>query len=130
MRNSINQKFFVFASLAVWLGLMLWLSSQPDIPRTQTIWDIVLSNLVHLGEYFGLAYFLSNALSSLNIKSHHVAGLVFLMGLTTAVFDEYYQGFINNRISDVKDILVDSVALLIFIYLSWREHKYENSSHQ
>jgi VanZ family protein len=101
-----------------WMGLIYYLSSLSDIPAPSLgSFDIIVRKLGHVVEYAVLFFFLFRALNSLmNTKGAFLIAAV--VAVVYACFDEYHQTFVPFREGTARDVLVDSVGILImYIFL-------------
>jgi VanZ family protein len=112
----------LWAATLLYLGLIFYLSSQPDpLPElTQRIWDKAL----HLVEYGALGTLLAAAL----VASEASPGRAALIAATAASLygatDELHQAFVPNRSCDVRDWAADTLgatlgAVAVALALKW-----------
>jgi VanZ family protein len=91
-------------ALTLWLPVVLWaslifaLSSVPSLSSGLGGWDYVLRKCAHVTEY---------------------AVLAFLAGVLYAASDELHQSFVRGRHASPIDVAIDSVGLLIGLFV-WR----------
>jgi len=96
--------------VVAWMGLIFFLSSQPDLPHPESGW---LDNLFGVGahtlEYGVLAALLSRALAN----RKRAGLLVFAVGVLYALSDEFHQAFVPGRTPDPWDLLCDALGVLL-----------------
>lgn len=70
--------------------------------------------LAHISEYLILGLLMFNALLQYNVKNIYFAiGLCIIYSCT----DEFHQLFINGRTGSIRDVLIDSIGIIIGTYL-------------
>jgi len=98
-------------------------------PRNLSSFDIDIVNfairkIAHISEYFVLMlsnfYFFSNVLK--NQKIRVILLYSFLFTLSYSTLDEFHQSFIPTRVGTYKDVLIDSIGILL-AYLTIFEYK-------
>ncbi|MEJ2208151.1 MAG: VanZ family protein [Anaerolineae bacterium] len=98
-----------WAVVLAWMGLIFFLSAQPDLPRPESDWlDLLISGGAHFGLYGVLAFLLSWALGG----SGRGMALAFGLALLYGVSDEFHQSFVPGRVPDVMDLLWDGLGAL------------------
>lgn len=87
------------------MGLIFWLSAQPDLSSGLGSWDLVLRKLAHMTEY-GLLYVLwRRALPG----AHALAAAAIAVGY--AVTDEWHQTVVPGRHGTPRDVLIDAAGV-------------------
>lgn len=90
-----------------WMGLIFFLSAQPDLPRPESDWlDLLISGGAHFSLYGVLAFLLSWALGG----GGRGMALAFGLALLYGVSDEFHQSFVPGRVPDVMDLLWDGLG--------------------
>jgi VanZ family protein len=96
-----------WAAALAWMGLIFFLSAQPDLPRPDSDWlDLLISGGAHFGLYGVLAFLLCWALGGGARGMALAFGLALLYGLS----DEFHQSFVPGRVPDVMDLLWDGLG--------------------
>ncbi len=91
------------------MGLIFYLSSQPDLGTGLGIWDLVGRKLVHVAIYGLLTVAWYRALASL-VPAMIISGLY-------AVSDEIHQSFVQGRHGSPIDVAIDFVGISIAVFL-------------
>ena len=93
------------------MGLIFFLSAQPDLGTGLGTWDLILRKLGHMAEY-GLLWFLWwRALG----KRH--AGPAILITLAYAATDEWHQTSVTGRNGTPVDWLIDASGVVLALLL-------------
>lgn len=107
-----------FTLLALYCGLIFWLSHQPSLPAP--MWFEHQDKLYHAGAYFILALFAW-------LCFRHFIDRPWLLAIVTLIFcslygmsDEWHQSFIDGRSSDLIDWLADTIGAAIAIGILYR----------
>ena len=104
-------------ALTHWLPVVLWaaliftLSSIPHLGTDLGTWDLILRKCAHVTEYAVLAFLLARAIGR--------EAPALALGVLYAASDEFHQSFVRGRHASPIDVAIDSVGLLIGIYV-WR----------
>jgi len=100
-----------FAPPLLLMGLIFFLSAQPDLNSGLGTWDTVLRKLAHMAE-FGLLWFLW--WRALGYGNRLVPALI---AIAYAVTDELHQSTVEGRVGSPVDVLIDSagVALAVLV---------------
>lgn len=102
----------------LWMGLIFYLSSQPDLPRyPDDLIDTVLKKMMHLAEYAILACLLWRALSDAQSARNSPIALSLILSFLYALSDEYHQFLVPGRNCNVVDVGIDAVGALLFLAL-------------
>ena len=73
-----------------------------------------IRKLAHITEYLILGFLMFNLLKQYSVTNiYYAIGLSILYSCT----DEFHQLFINGRSGSIKDVLIDSIGILIGTYL-------------
>ena len=98
----------------LWMGLIFYLSSQPDLPRhPDDLVDTVLKKMMHVGEYAILAYLLWRALSDAKLAKNNPIALSLILSFLYALSDEYHQSFVPGRNGSVVDVGIDTMGAML-----------------
>jgi VanZ family protein len=107
-----------------WMGLIFFLSAQPDLPHVPGAWlDTLLKKLGHAVAYGVLAWLYLRGLRQcggkrVSLTLLHVvsAGLA----VTYAMSDEYHQTFVSGRNGNLFDVVIDGIGAGVAMWLDWR----------
>lgn len=137
------ERFFRYAPLVLWVGVILFLSSGqasmsntsrfvrpvleflfPNAPEeTLIIYHAYIRKLAHFTEYAILAFWASRAFSnsSRNFLRRFWFVFAFILIALVASVDETNQSFINSRTGSIYDVLLDvsgGTAMILMFYLA------------
>jgi VanZ family protein len=98
-----------FAPPLALMGVIFFLSAQPDLNSGLGDWDFVLRKLAHMTEYGVLALLWWRALRT---RSPLPAALI---AIAYAVTDEYHQSFVAGRHGTPVDVLIDAAGIALAI---------------
>jgi VanZ family protein len=96
------------------MGLIFFLSAQPDLGTGLGVWDIILRKVAHMTEYGLLWWLWWRALGY-----RHAAAAVAIT-LLYAASDELHQHFISGRHGTPVDVAIDAVGVAVAIAISRR----------
>ena len=111
-RVSLERFLKVWGPVIVWAGVIFALSSVPSLNSGFGTWDEVLRKCAHVTEYAILGFLLLRAIG------RELPAL--LIGVLYAASDELHQHFVHGRHASPVDVLIDSVGLLIGIFVVQR----------
>lgn len=110
--------------VALWMGLIFYMSSQPSPPRLpEPLLHTIAAKLLHVGEYAVLALLLlraqrsSGALPGTHSRAIAIAAL---LSVLYAISDEFHQSFVPNRHPSPFDVLIDALGASLALGLTWR----------
>jgi VanZ family protein len=106
------------APIAV-MGLIFYLSAQPDLDSGLGTWDTIGRKLAHVGVYTGLTLSLFWALRP-SIAQPLPLAVAFT--LIYAVSDEFHQGFVEGRDGRPIDVAIDAIG----IGIAWLFLRYDH----
>lgn len=96
--------------LVAWMGLIYYLSAQPDLPHPETKW---LSELVSSGAH-AFVFGVLAVLWARILRGRRRAWLVaFVLTMMYAASDEFHQAFVPGRHSDPWDLLCDGLGAAV-----------------
>jgi len=109
-------KFFkLWVPVFGWCGLIFYLSSIPNLGTGWGTWDTILRKAAHITEYFILVFLLYRAFKgSFDLSSFYLLFWSCVLSFLYAVSDEIHQAFVPTRSPSVKDVLIDSVGIIVF----------------
>jgi VanZ family protein len=100
------------------MGLIFFLSAQPDLSSGLRAWDFVLRKLAHITEYGLLTALWFWALSpSVRPPLRAALGAAAAIALLYAGTDEYHQHFVRGRHAAVRDVLIDLAGITLAVLL-------------
>ena len=103
-----------FAPPLLLMGLIFFLSAQPDLNSGLGTWDTVLRKLAHMAE-FGLLWFLW--WRALGYGNRLVPALI---AVAYAITDELHQTTVEGRVGSSVDVLIDSAGVLLAVLVARR----------
>ncbi len=110
---------YLWLPLLSWMGLIFYLSAQPDLPHAGLgWWDLVVSSGAHTFVFGVLAILWIRALDG----KRHAALVTLALTLAYALSDELHQVFVPGRHADPWDLFCDSLGavLALRLWLTWR----------
>ena len=96
------------------MGLIFFLSAQPDLDSGLGTVDLILRKLAHMTEYALLTVLWAWALRPVTRLNIAIAAVIAVL---YAASDEYHQTFVPGRAGTIVDVLIDSVGVAIAIAL-------------
>ena len=103
-----HSRAVAWLSVLVWCGVIFWFSSIPSLSTGLGIWDLILRKGAHVTEYAILMILL--------LRTRIPAWLAFVIGVLYASSDEWHQTFVEGREGRPRDVLIDSIGLLIGLW--------------
>jgi VanZ family protein len=103
-----------FGPPLVLMGVIFFLSAQPDLGTGLGVWDTILRKAAHMVEY-GLLWFLW--FRALEIRNPLPAVAI---TLAYAITDEYHQTFVEGRHGSPLDVLFDAAGVAVAVALHRR----------
>ena len=111
-RVSLERFLKLWGPVILWAGVIFALSSVPSLNSGLGTWDEVLRKLAHVTEYAILGFLLLRAIGR--------EWPALLVGVLYAASDELHQHFVHGRHASPIDVLIDSVGLLVGIFVVQR----------
>ena len=102
------------------MGLIFFLSAQPDLTTGLGFWDVLLRKLAHTVEFGLLALLWARALlgsTALSLRQALLWGAA--IALLYAVTDELHQTGVEGRHGSPADWLVDAAGVALATLLAW-----------
>lgn len=90
------------------MGLIFFLSAQPDLSSGLGAWDMLLRKLAHATVYAVLVLLWWRALRSLDAPAHRTVAAAWLIAIAYSATDEWHQTFVAGRHGSPLDILIDA----------------------
>lgn len=120
-----------WAPVVAWMGLIFFLSAQPDLPHPEAGWaDMLISSGAHAFVFGVLALLWARALG----ERRRALLAAFALTALYALSDEFHQAFVPGRHPDALDLLCDGGGALLGLWawawwqrLSARSLKVEGS---
>jgi VanZ family protein len=91
------------------MGLIFFLSAQPDLDSGLGAIDLIGRKLIHAGEYGLLCLLWFRALAT-RASAPRASLIAFLVSVAYAATDEYHQTFVAGRSGSVIDVAVDALG--------------------
>ncbi|MEG2017633.1 MAG: VanZ family protein [Clostridium sp.] len=130
----LKRKYIYLILTLLWISFILYMSSKPAVESaaaSSQIVDLILKwfgiineygesisfvvrKTAHFTEYFILSGLLTATYGAFTNKKYNYS-FILLMGVMTALGDEFLQGFIEGRSSEVRDVLIDFSGVVAFI---------------
>ena len=119
-RSAWHVRQWWLAALA-WMGLIFWLSAQPDLPHAPEPWlDRVVKKAGHAVLYGVLAWLYLRALQGNGLSSGRTRLLAFGLAVLYAVTDEVHQSFVPGRTPSPWDVLIDGAGAALAVTRNFR----------
>jgi len=110
----MSKKRQAWGCVAVWAGLIFFVSHLPSLTTNLGIWDLILRKTAHMVEFGILALFLIRALRLTWPQFKLLKVLLWGCGLAViyAVSDEFHQYYVPGRVCSLWDVVFDSLGIL------------------
>jgi VanZ family protein len=92
------------------MGLIFFLSAQPDLSSGLGTLDVVLRKILHMTEYALLCFLWWRALRTTTIDVWRALVLAFAVSVGYAATDEYHQTLVRGRHGAPLDVGIDAVG--------------------
>jgi len=117
------KKFLNCILLIFWMGIIFFLSSQPDLKSSfESQIDFILRKAAHITEY-GILTFLAWRTIGDRAKRKKYLIYAIIFSVLYAVSDEYHQTFVHGRVGSPVDVLIDSTGTIITGIAIWIKTK-------
>jgi VanZ family protein len=104
--------------VALWCGLIFYLSSIPGLKTELGILDLILRKIAHMTEYFVLVLLIYRAMrKSFRLEFGKLLFWSSFAAFLYAISDEYHQTFVATRCGNVFDVMIDSVGIAAAVVL-------------
>lgn len=108
----------LWAPVVLWAWLIFFLSSIPHLHSGFGVWDFFLRKGAHITEYLIFTALCYRAVKETWILSLNKAmALSFFIALLYSASDEFHQLFVAGREGSVRDVLIDSCGMLLFVLI-------------
>ena len=108
-----------FGPPLVLMGLIFYLSAQPDLSSGLGVWDTIGRKFVHMAVFGALWILWWRALGS----GH--PGPAIAIALLYAVSDEWHQSFVDGRHGSPWDVAIDAAGIGLAVLLASRGRRAE-----
>ena len=89
------------------MGVIFFLSAQPDLNSGLGVWDTIGRKFVHFAIFGALWWLWDRALG------HRHGAVAAAITVAYAVSDEYHQSFVDGRVGSPRDVLIDTAGVLV-----------------
>jgi VanZ family protein len=104
---------YLWLPVLAWMGLIFYLSAQPDLPHPETGWaDLLFSSTAHAVIFAVLAVLWARALGG----RPRAWLLALVLTLLYALSDELHQAFVPGRTPDPLDLLCDGAGAALGLW--------------
>lgn len=116
---------YLWLPVMAWMGLIFFLSAQPDLPHPDTGWaDFLVSSLAHTFVFGVLALLWGRALG----ERPGALRLALVLTLLYALSDELHQAFVPGRVPDLWDLACDAMgAGLALLAWAWWQQRWRHA---
>jgi len=112
------RRLSAWAPVLAWMGLIFWLSSQPNVPTLSVGWlDQAAKNGGHMALYFVLALLLDRAWRQEAMWPHARVPAVLVIALLYALSDEWHQSFVPGRSPSLADVGFDMAGAALALWV-------------
>jgi VanZ family protein len=98
------------------MGLIFFLSAQPDLSTDLGLLDYLLRKLAHMTEYGLLLFLLWRPLREVGSERSALVA-AFAIGVLYAASDEWHQSFVDGRHGTPVDVAIDAVGMTVAVLL-------------
>jgi VanZ family protein len=120
-RSVIRYLVWYWLPPLAWMGMIFYLSAQPDLPSPPQPWlQKLLTNGAHFGLYALLALWWWRALSRGRKTLRATLGLAFGLAVLYGISDEFHQSFVPGRTPSLMDVLIDAAGAAVTLGVIWR----------
>lgn len=101
---------YLWLPVVAWMGLIFYLSAQPDLPQPHVGWaDLLISSMAHAFVFGVLAVLWGRALG----ERRQGWFLAFVLTALYALTDEFHQAFVPGRHPDPWDLVCDGLGAVV-----------------
>ena len=90
------------------MGLIFFLSAQPDLSSGLGAWDVLLRKLAHATVYAVLFFLWWRALRDSGGSDTRTVAAAWLIAIAYSATDEWHQSFVAGRHGSPLDVLIDA----------------------
>jgi len=109
----------------LWMGVIFFLSSVLHL-ETSLFWNFSLRKCAHILKFFILCFLFVSAFSqnfSFPVFSFKFLIFSVCLSFVCAITDEFYQRFVPGRYGCARDVLLDTLSILLFVGLAIKKPK-------
>ena len=117
MNKHLKIVIFYWIPVLLWMGVIFYLSNQPDLKTPFGIWDTILRKFAHVFEFGILTLLIWRALAQHQLKLLQLIGWSSVIALLYAISDEWHQHFISTRNGDIWDLLIDCIGIIVIVII-------------
>lgn len=104
-----------------WMGLIFFLSAQPDLPHAPEPWfDLLLKKVGHACVFGVLAWLYLRGLRGYIHAGGVLRVVSIILAIAYALSDEYHQTLVPGRQGRLLDVAVDTAGICLAMLLDWR----------
>jgi len=103
----------------LWMGLIFYLSSIPDLKTNLGTWDTILRKGAHAFEFAILLLLAFRAFRESQLKPMSAIGFAFALSSLYAISDEIHQIFVAKRVGSPLDVGIDILGILLMALIIW-----------
>jgi len=107
----VTKLFKFWLPVVLWMGVIFFLSAQPNLRTELGIWDTVLRKVFHVSEFALLTFLLFRALRE-DVDYRKALFLSLIFAFLYSISDEYHQTFVSGREGTGRDFLIDSAGIV------------------
>ena len=127
MKDTLPKILLNWLAVLIWLAVIYYFSAQSDLKsELEPFWDMVFRKIVHISEFFVLAYLFFRALSGYKLNYKNLLLVACLLSLAYAGFDEWHQSMVAGRTASIIDVGIDGIGILAFTILHLLQKPREN----
>ena|SRR5215213_9737378 len=90
------------------MGLIFFLSAQPDLSSGLGAWDVLLRKIAHASVYAALCFLWWRALRQTGPSDVRALAAAWLIAIAYSATDEWHQSFVTGRHGTPLDVLIDA----------------------
>lgn len=103
-----------------WMGLIFFLSAQPNLPHAPEPWfDTLLKKVGHAFVFGSLAWLYQRALKGRFASTATLRLVSAGLAMLYAASDEYHQAFVPGRKGRLSDVVIDTAGVWGAMLLHW-----------
>ncbi|NCF75217.1 MAG: hypothetical protein GWO87_01885 [Xanthomonadaceae bacterium] len=110
----MKRKILNWVLVVIWMLVIFYFSNQPNLRSSlPNLWDLIFRKIAHILEFAVLTYFLIKAFRNYNISAKNILFFSFIVSFFYAMSDEFHQTFIQGRCGAIKDVLIDTIGIIL-----------------